>query len=138
MSPFPGGLLEKDSRRLRSRFRDSFVATRGKPPFFYGETTKWFFLLLRPLVALVFFAFCSSLSSANFAQHNNNKPSFPAHSSSVSSSKREREKEINSLSENAEDGEFEHEQRFLGLVLTPTQEQLSIQHFSRRIGRDDG
>jgi hypothetical protein len=34
LSLFPGGLLENDSMRLRSRFRDSFVAIRGKPPFF--------------------------------------------------------------------------------------------------------
>jgi len=47
--------------RLRSRFRDSFVATRGKPPFFYGETTTNGFSSSSssssPLVALVFSAF---------------------------------------------------------------------------------
>jgi hypothetical protein len=54
--------------RLRSRFRDSFVATRGKPPFFMARPLLNGFSssssFSSPLVALVFSAFFSSLSSA--------------------------------------------------------------------------
>ena len=136
--------------RVRSRFRDSFVATRGKPPFFLWRFFLLLLLLLRPsLVAerLLSFVFFQSLTAQTFfllLSCSSNalffiraaQPSFPAHiiiSLFVKAREREKEKERNSLSENAEDGECEHEQRFLGLVLTPTQEQLSIQHVSGRI-----
>ena len=50
LSLFPGGLLENDSMRLRSRFRDSFVAIRAKPPFFCSDAyagARFFFGLSR-------------------------------------------------------------------------------------------
>jgi len=71
LSLFPGGLLENDSMRLRSRFRDSFVAIRGKPPFFVlmlSALGSLFFCSLDCLVSrLSFFAFFHSSDIFFFA-----------------------------------------------------------------------
>jgi hypothetical protein len=60
LSLFPGGLLENDSMRLRSRFRDSFVAIRGKPPFFVltlSRSVHFFRALFASSLVFCFFSF---------------------------------------------------------------------------------